>query len=83
MTRWGLAQSNLPPGSTVLFHQPSLWEQNRLLVSATAAVVVLQSSIVAGLLFQRRRRRQAETSLRDSEDRMSFAAVSASIDYGN
>jgi PAS domain S-box-containing protein len=79
MTRWGLAQRNLPPGSTVLFHQPSLWEQNRLLVSATAAVVVLQSSIVAGLLFQRRRRRQAETSLRDSEDRMSFAAVSASI----
>jgi len=79
MKRWGLQQSNLPPGSTVLFHQPSLWEQNRLLVSATAAVVVLQSSIVAGLLFQRRRRRQAETSLRDSEDRMTFAAVSASI----
>jgi len=41
--------------------------------------VVFQSAIVAGLLFQRRRRRQAENSLRDSEDRMSFAAVSASI----
>ena len=79
MKHWGLKQGNLPPGSTVLFHQPSLWEQNRLLVSATAAIVVFQSAIVAGLLFQRRRRRQAENSLRDSEDRMSFAAVSASI----
>lgn len=79
MKRWGLEQSNLPPGSTVLFHQPNLWEQNRLLVLATAAVVILQSTIVAGLLFQRRRRRQAERSLRDSEDRMTFAAVSASI----
>jgi PAS domain S-box-containing protein len=79
MKRWGLAQSSLPPASTVLFHQPSLWEQNRLLVSVTAAVVVFQSAIVSGLLFQRRRRRQAELSLKDSEDRMTFAAVSASI----
>ena len=60
MKRWGLKQGNLPPGSTVLFHEPSLWEQNRYLVSATGAVVVLQSLIVAGLLFQRRRRHQAE-----------------------
>lgn len=79
LKHWDLKQGNLPPDSTVLFHQPSPWEQNRLFVSAVAAIVVLQSSIVAGLLFQRRRRRQAENSLRDSEDRMSFAAVSANI----
>jgi signal transduction histidine kinase/ABC-type uncharacterized transport system substrate-binding protein len=79
MTRWGLRQGNLPPGSTVLFHEPSLWEQNRYLVLATGAVVAVQSLIVAGLLFQRRRRHQAEDSLRESEDRMTFAAVSASI----
>jgi PAS domain S-box-containing protein len=79
MKRWGFDQSSLPTGSTVLYHQPSLWEENRLLFSATAALVVLQSTIVAGLLFQRLRRRQAEDSLKDSEDRMTFAAVSASI----
>ena len=72
-------QKNLPPGSTVLFHKPSLWEQHRYLISATAAVIVVQSLIVAGLLFQRRRRRQAEESLKESEDRMTFAATSASI----
>ena len=79
MERWGLEQKNLPSGSAVLFHRPSLWEQHRYLISATAAVVVVQSLIVAGLLFQRRRRRQAEESLKESEDRMTFAAASASI----
>ena len=79
MERWGLQQKNLPSGTTVLFHRPSLWEQHRYLISATAAVVVVQSLIVSGLLFQRRRRRQAEESLKESEDRMTFAAASASI----
>jgi C4-dicarboxylate-specific signal transduction histidine kinase len=79
MERWGLEQKRLPSGSTVLFHRPSLWEQHRYLISATAAIVVVQSLVVAGLLFQRRRRRQAEESLMESEDRMTFAAASASI----
>jgi PAS domain S-box-containing protein len=79
MDRWGLEQKNLPSGSTILFHEPNLWEQHRYLISASAAVVVVQSLIVAGLLFQRRRRRLAEQSLKESEDRMTFAAASASI----
>ena len=43
-------QKNLPSGSTVLFHKPSLWEQHRYLISATAAVVVVQSLIVVGIV---------------------------------
>ena len=64
MDRWAFKRSNLPPGSTVLFHEPTLWERHRYLVSAAALVVVLQSAVVAALLFQRRRRRQAETCSR-------------------
>jgi signal transduction histidine kinase len=79
MERWGLEQKKLPPGTTVLFDEPSVWEGHRYLISGTAAIVVFQSSIVAGLLFQRRRRRQAEESLKESEDRMTFAAAAASI----
>jgi PAS domain S-box-containing protein len=79
MERWDLKQSNLPPGSVVLFHQPSLWEQHRYLISAVALVLVLQSAAVAALLFQRRRRRQAESSLRESEDRMTFTAASVNV----
>lgn len=79
MERWGLERKNLPPGSTVLFDEPSVWEQHRYLISGTAVIVAFQSSILAGLLFQRRRRRQAEESLKESEDRMTFAAAAASI----
>jgi PAS domain S-box-containing protein len=79
MDRWGLKRSNLPPGSIVLFHEPTLWEQRRYLVSAVALVLALQSAVVAALLFQRSRRRQAENSLRESEDRMTFTAASVNV----
>lgn len=76
MDRWGLKQRDLPPGSIVLFHEPGLWEQHRTLISAIAVVIALQTMALAGLLFQRRRRRQAEKSLSESEDRMTFTAAS-------
>jgi signal transduction histidine kinase/ABC-type uncharacterized transport system substrate-binding protein len=79
LDRWGLKRSDLPPGTVVLFHAPTLWEQHRYLVSAVAVVLALQSAIVTGLLFQRRRRRDAERSLRESEDRMTFTAASVNV----
>jgi PAS domain S-box-containing protein len=79
MARWGFMQGKLPPGSIVLFREPTLWDDHRYLVSATALVLALQSAVVGALLFQRRRRRQAETSLKESEDRMTFAAASANV----
>jgi PAS domain S-box-containing protein len=42
-------------------------------------VLALQSAAVAALLFQRRRRQQAENSLRESEDRMTFTAASVNV----
>ncbi|WP_426527232.1 sensor histidine kinase [Bradyrhizobium sp. McL0615] len=79
MERWGLDKKALPPNSTLLFHEPSLWERHHYLISATGAVLAIQSSVVAGLMFQRRRRQKAEELLKESEDRMTFAAASASI----
>jgi PAS domain S-box-containing protein len=79
MERWGLKQSNLPPGSTVLFNEPTVWEQHRYLISAVILVLVAQSAVVTALLFQRRRRRQAEISLKESEDRMTFTAAAVNV----
>ncbi len=79
MDRWGLKQRDLPPGSVVLFEEPSLWAEHRNLVLATLFVLGLQSLFVAALLFQRRRRRQAEISLKESEERMTFTAASLNI----
>ena len=33
MERWGLKERNLPPGSVVLFKEPSLWDQHRNLIA--------------------------------------------------
>jgi PAS domain S-box-containing protein len=79
MARWGLKQSNLPPDTTILFTKPGIWEEHRYLISAVALVFALLMGIVAALLVQLRRRRQAEHSLKESEDRMTFTAASANI----
>jgi PAS domain S-box-containing protein len=79
LERWGLKRGNLPQGSIVLFKEPSLWDEHRNLVLATAFVVGLQSLFVAALLVQRRRRQQAELSLKESEERMTFTAASANV----
>lgn len=79
MERWGLEKGSLPDGSIVLFQDPSLWDEHRNLIVATLLVIALQSLFLSGLLFQRHRRRQAELSLTESEERMTFAAASANV----
>jgi len=79
LARWGLSEANVPPGAVVLFKQPTLWEQHRNAVLAAVAAFGLQTAVVAILLVQIRKRRQAELSLKDSEDRLAFAAASTNI----
>jgi signal transduction histidine kinase len=59
LKRWDIAESALPPGATVLFRQPSLWDQYRAQVIAAFAVVLLQAVLIAWLLLERHLRRRA------------------------
>jgi C4-dicarboxylate-specific signal transduction histidine kinase len=79
LERWGLSSQNLPPGTVVSFAEPTAWEQYRWQIVATAATIFLQTLLIIYGLFQNRRRRLAEASLRESEERMTFAAESASL----
>jgi PAS domain S-box-containing protein len=79
MERWELDKGSLPEGSIVLFQKPDLWDEHRTLILATLSVIALQSVFLSGLLFQRHRRRQAELSLKQSEERMTFTAASANV----
>ena len=79
MARWGLQESKLPPDTVVLFKEPTIWTEHRGAVVAAILIVALQSLIVAALLFQRRRRLRAENMLKESEERMTFAAAAANI----
>ena len=67
LTRWGFDESRLPPGSVVLFRQPTAWQRYRRHVIAAAAVIVLQAVLIFGMLVQFRRRRLAEAARRRAE----------------
>jgi PAS domain S-box-containing protein len=71
--RWGLKESALPPGSVVLYREPTLWERNRNYILAGLGVIVAQTFLIAGLLWQRTRRRKAELKLGKSEEKFSKA----------
>jgi signal transduction histidine kinase len=60
LQRWGIPESQLPPGAEVRFRPPSLWQEHRLLILAGAAILLLQAMLITALLFQRVRRRRAE-----------------------
>lgn len=79
MQRWNLSESNLPPGTTVLFKAPSVWDQHHNFVLAMMGALALQSVFAGALLIQRRRRQHAEALLKESEERMTFAAASVNI----
>ena len=64
MQRWGISEKNLPPGSKILFRDPTAWEQYRWQIALICAVVLLQGALIFGLLFEHRRRQFAEVQVR-------------------
>jgi C4-dicarboxylate-specific signal transduction histidine kinase len=79
MVRWGLSEKNLPTGTTVLFKEPSVWEQHRYFVLAALAIISLQAAFAGALLLERRWRTRAEAMLSESEERMTFTAAAVNV----
>ena len=79
LDRWDISEGRLPPGSVVLFRDPSLWNQYRGYVLAGLTILALQTLMITGLLFQRSRRRRAESALRESEIRIRTMADTAPV----
>ena len=71
MQRWGISEKNLPPGSEILFRDPTAWEQYRLQIVSLASVLLFQAALIAGLLYEHRRRRNLEV---EAQQRMSELA---------
>jgi len=65
LRRWKFRESDLPPGSIVLYRQPSVWEQYKWWISGTLGLVALELLLIAVLLTNLRRRRRAEGSLKE------------------
>jgi signal transduction histidine kinase len=60
MQRWGIAESVLPPGSTIYFREPTVWERYSWQIALITTVVLLQAGFISALLREHRRRQLAE-----------------------
>lgn len=61
--QWGIPERRLPPGSLVEFQPPSLWQEYRVEIIATAGTILLLIGLVGALLVERRHSREANRGL--------------------
>ncbi|HEY0801674.1 MAG TPA: sensor histidine kinase [Steroidobacteraceae bacterium] len=64
LQRWKISESRLPPGSEILFREPTVWERYSWQIALTVAVILLQAALIAVLLREHRRRQLAEVQSR-------------------
>ncbi|MET3841954.1 sensor histidine kinase [Bradyrhizobium sp. OAE829] len=64
LQRWKISESRLPPGSEILFREPTVWRRYSWQISLITAVMLLQAGFITALLHQRRRRQLAEVQAR-------------------
>ena len=63
LRRWNIPESALPPGTIVLYRQPTVWERYEKYILAGVALITLQALLIGALLWQRARRRSATEAL--------------------
>jgi signal transduction histidine kinase len=66
LKRWRISEASLPPGSSVQFRQPSVWENYRWQILLLSAAILVQAAMIMVLLYEHRRRRVAEVAARTS-----------------
>ena len=64
LQRWNISESRLPPGSEILFREPTAWERYSWQIALTTAVLLLQAGLILALLREHRRRQLAEVQSR-------------------
>ena len=64
MQRWGISESQLPEGSEIHFHEPTVWQRYRWQLTAMFAALLFQATMITWLLVERHRRQRAEVESR-------------------
>ena len=64
MQRWGISESNLPPGSKIDFREPTVWERYSWQIASIVVVLLIQAGLISVLLREHRRRQFAEVQSR-------------------
>src|SRR5262249_28776284 len=58
LQRWGLKESNLPPGSIIFNRPPNFWQTYRRYILVGIFVILAQAMAILSLLWQRAKRRK-------------------------
>ena len=64
LQRWNISESRLPPGSEILFREPTIWDRYSWQIASIVAVLLIQAGFISVLLKEHRRRRFAEVQSR-------------------
>jgi signal transduction histidine kinase len=64
LQRFGISESNLPPGSTVYFREPTIWKRYSWQIASVVAVLLIQAGLITVLLREHRRRKFSEVQAR-------------------
>jgi signal transduction histidine kinase len=72
LERWGFAESSLPPGTSVEFRQPTLWEQYRNIILLVLLAFSVLTGIIAALLIEIRKRWKAEEARKIAQAEADF-----------
>jgi len=70
LARWKIPETAVPPGSAILYREPSLWVTHRRGILGIFTILAVQSVLIAALLLHRSRRRSAERALRLQKDEL-------------
>ena len=79
LKRWKIDEKLLPPGSTILFREPTVWERYQTWIISGFSLCILQGLLIAGLVASLISRRKAESSLEESEKRFQTTADASPV----
>ena len=79
LQRWNIREDRLPPGSVILFRQPTLWERYRWWIAGALFIFALQAAMIVSLLLQRTRRRRAEAALQRNREELAHVTRVATV----
>jgi signal transduction histidine kinase/ABC-type uncharacterized transport system substrate-binding protein len=82
LKKWGISENKLPPGASVLFREPTVWEQYKFYVFGAVFLTILQALFISVLLVEQRKRRRVQLAL---DERLRFEAMLSdlSADFAN
>jgi PAS domain S-box-containing protein len=76
LQRWRFRESDLPPGSIVLYRQPTAWESYKWYIVGGASLCFVETLLIVGLFWERKTKRKAQQALRE---RLTFEALCSEL----